>query len=251
MGAPVSEYVTASPSVIACDLDYAVVVVDYVSGRVRTLIGPSGRWWRELANSGDLAASNVLQGDHGLRLAEQFRTDGTLRRTEHPQPWPPPVSMPPWRPSWGTQEIPFALEPFPPTSASWTSLAAGSLMLTLAQQHVGPRHRRMARTVQFANAITIKRRSPASAEDVLQAVHAVRRVGRFSPIRCACLEESVAAVALLAGMGKSARWCHGLAAEPITLHAWVETLTGKAPAEPNARRYARLYTTPRRRKDKP
>ncbi len=107
----------------------------------------------------------------------------------------------------------------------------------------------MARMVQLASALTAKPRPPASVETVLQAVHAIRRVSLFSPVRAACLEESIAVVALLTFAGKGVRWCHGLSTDPITVHAWVETLDGAAPSELAAESYARLYVTPEGHKD--
>ncbi|WP_078588533.1 MULTISPECIES: lasso peptide biosynthesis B2 protein [Streptomyces] len=64
------------------------------------------------------------------------------------------------------------------------------------------------------------------------AVHAVRRAAWHSPARTACLEESAAAVLLLASRRLSITWCHGVAADPVRLHAWVQTEDGSPVAEP-------------------
>ncbi|MFF8764754.1 lasso peptide biosynthesis B2 protein [Nocardiopsis dassonvillei] len=71
---------------------------------------------------------------------------------------------------------------------------------------------------------------PAEAAGV---VHAVRRFGLFSPVRVACLEESVAAALALAALGRGVRWCHGVIADPIRLHARIEA-EGSPVAEPDS-----------------
>ncbi|WP_208112988.1 lasso peptide biosynthesis B2 protein [Actinorugispora endophytica] len=118
-------------------------------------------------------------------------------------------------------------------------------MATLAVQRAGAKTASMARLTALVGAVNRRRRIPASPGEVLDAVHAVRRVALASPFRVACLEESVAAVIILAMLGKNARWCHGVAADPIRLHAWVETPDGDAAAEPpSTRRYTRTRVIP-------
>ena len=88
--------------------------------------------------------------------------------------------------------------------------------------------------------------SPAPAERIRLAVHAVRRAGLVAPGRVACLEESAAAVVLLAASRQGVTWRHGAAADPVRLHAWVETDHGHPVAEPpsTAARFAVLRTIP-------
>ncbi|GGN30696.1 hypothetical protein GCM10012285_00050 [Streptomyces kronopolitis] len=74
--------------------------------------------------------------------------------------------------------------------------------------------------------------SAATHDQTQAAILAVRRVGWFSPVRTACLEESAAAVFLLATRRLSATWCHGVAPDPVRLHAWVQTDDGVPAAEP-------------------
>ncbi len=72
----------------------------------------------------------------------------------------------------------------------------------------------------------------------------MRRFGLFSPMRVACLEESVAAALALALLGRGVRWCHGVIADPIRLHAWIEA-EGRPVAEPDStRRCTALLTIP-------
>lgn len=75
-------------------------------------------------------------------------------------------------------------------------------------------------------------RRPATPEQATAAVLAVRRVGWYAPFRTACLEESTAAALLLASRGLAVDWCHGVAADPVRLHAWVQTVDGEPVAEP-------------------
>ncbi|MEW1865980.1 lasso peptide biosynthesis B2 protein [Streptomyces sp. NPDC088194] len=48
------------------------------------------------------------------------------------------------------------------------------------------------------------------------------------------VEESVAAVLLLGARRLGVRWCHGIASDPIRLHAWVQTEDGADVAEPSS-----------------
>ncbi|MFE5591189.1 lasso peptide biosynthesis B2 protein [Streptomyces sp. NPDC056549] len=76
---------------------------------------------------------------------------------------------------------------------------------------------------------------PATPEQAESAVLAVRRAAWFSPARTACLEESAAVVLLLASRRRSVVWCHGVAPDPVRLHAWVQTDDGTPAAEPAPR----------------
>lgn len=66
---------------------------------------------------------------------------------------------------------------------------------------------------------------------MLSALHVVRHAARFFPARVACLEESVSAMLTLSLAGYRASWCHGVAADPLRLHAWIEA-DGKRVGEP-------------------
>jgi hypothetical protein len=72
----------------------------------------------------------------------------------------------------------------------------------------------------------------------------VRNVASVLPFRVACLEETAAAMLVLALTGRRAGWCHGVAADPIRLHAWI-TLDGQPVAEPaSTARYIPLLQIP-------
>jgi hypothetical protein len=63
----------------------------------------------------------------------------------------------------------------------------------------------------------------------------------------ACLEESAAVAVLLAASRHRVTWCHGAAADPVRLHAWVETDDGHRVAEPpSTARFAQLRAIPER-----
>ncbi|MFE0775722.1 lasso peptide biosynthesis B2 protein [Streptomyces sp. NPDC058861] len=131
--------------------------------------------------------------------------------------------------SWGSTEHPAGLTR---PSGPWTPAAVLALAVVFAAKRAGRQvttMQRVLRIVRAANSITA---TPATYEQATAAVEAVRRVAWFSPGRTACLEESAAAVVLLALRGRSAVWCHGVAPDPIRLHAWLTTDDGTPVAEP-------------------
>ncbi len=112
--------------------------------------------------------------------------------------------------------------PIPPVPYRALPLAAVALVVVLAVAHVGPAQFRMARITRLLARATWRTLGrPASADQARQAVHAVRRVGLLAPGRVACLEESAAVTLMLALFRQRVTWCHGVAADPICLHAWV------------------------------
>lgn len=58
----------------------------------------------------------------------------------------------------------------------------------------------------------------------------MRRVGRLVPLRVACWEEAAATSTALRWAGFQAAFRHGVATDPVRLHAWVE-VRGRAVAE--------------------
>ncbi|WP_330239171.1 lasso peptide biosynthesis B2 protein [Streptomyces sp. NBC_00525] len=55
---------------------------------------------------------------------------------------------------------------------------------------------------------------------------------RAVPAWIACLEGSTAASLLLAASGRGSAWRHGVAADPIRLHAWIRDEHGRPVEEP-------------------
>ncbi|MFI7103537.1 lasso peptide biosynthesis B2 protein [Streptomyces sp. NPDC050161] len=63
--------------------------------------------------------------------------------------------------------------------------------------------------------------SPATHVQAVYAVRAVRWAARMVPARWAYLKQSAAAALLLASAGRRAEWRHGVATDPVRLHAWI------------------------------
>jgi hypothetical protein len=241
-------YVTAPAHVAACDLgdDTATVLVNYRSGGVHTLIGPSARWWAELAATGDLFRTTTLTAADTARLVGQLRAAGLLIGSPEPRPWAAPVAGQPWRLSFGTQELQAGRTALPPVAPHVLSSAAVAVAVTLAARHLGAQRSSMARVLRLLAWALGRCRRPATAEQAAQAVHAIRRVGALLPGRVACLEESAAAVMLLAASRLRVDWCHGVAADPIRLHAWVETDHGPVAEPASTARYTPIRMIPDR-----
>jgi hypothetical protein len=239
-------YVTAPAHVAACDLgtNTATVLVNYRTGGVHTLIGPSARWWAELATTSDPAATTVLDPQDAARLLDQLRTAGLLRDSPQPRPWPAPAPGQPWRLSFGTQELQAGLAPVPAVPVRTLIGAAVAVGVALYVRHVGDKISSMDRLLRLLTWAHSRTNRPAPAELAEQAVYAVRRVGLLMPARVACLEESAAVVLLLAASHHGVTWCHGVAADPIRLHAWVETGHGPVAEPASTARYTPIRIIP-------
>lgn len=131
--------------------------------------------------------------------------------------------------SWGSSEHPAGLTP---PSGRWNPAAALALATVLAIREAGPRRASMQRLTAGLRTATAACTTPATHHQAAAAVHSVRRAAWFSPARTACLEESTAAVLLLAMRRRSVTWCHGVAPDPVRLHAWITTHDGTPAAEP-------------------
>jgi hypothetical protein len=238
-------YVTAPAHVTACNLGPATVLVNYRSGKVHTLTGPAAAWWTQLSTSGDPSAPISLNQQSAQALLDQLLSAGLLVSTSDPRPWPCPIAGVPLSPSWGTQELVAGRTPLPRVGLNTLVTAATALLLVLAVRHLGRRGSGMARLTTLLRWANARTRRPASPEQACRAVNAVRRAGLLAPGRVACLEESAAAVLTLAASRLRVTWCHGVAGDPVRLHAWVETTSGDAIAEPaSTARYATLLKIP-------
>lgn len=131
--------------------------------------------------------------------------------------------------SWGSSEHPAGLTP---PSGHWNPAAALALATVLAIRKAGPQGASMQRLTSALRTTTAVCTTPATRDQATAAVHAVRRAAWSSPARTACLEESAAAVLLLALRRRSVIWCHGVAPDPVRLHAWITTRDGAPAAEP-------------------
>ncbi|MEU6314650.1 lasso peptide biosynthesis B2 protein [Streptomyces sp. NPDC047014] len=131
--------------------------------------------------------------------------------------------------SWGSAEHPAGLTR--PRGAR-SPAAAAALAAVCAIKAAGDRGTAMRRLTGAIRAAASFTTEPATPEQATAAVHAVRRAAWYSPARTACLEESAAVVLLLALRRRSVIWCHGVAPDPVRLHAWITTHDGTAAAEP-------------------
>lgn len=182
------QHVTVPEHVSAVDLGPATVLLDYQTGEIKVLTGPSARWWTELAASGDTATPTALGGTSARTLLRQLHTAGLLVSAELPRPWPLPVAGRPIVPSWGTQEVQAGRVPTPPVPFRVLPVAGVALAVVLAVAHGGRTRARMARLTRLLRWAARRTIRPAPAERARQAVYAVRRAGMLAPGRVACLE---------------------------------------------------------------
>lgn len=228
----------------SADLGTCAVLVDVRTGRVETLLGWAHQVWTALARTGDPGATvEGVCAEQVDDLVRRLHADGLLNMVAQPRPWPVPTAVS-TRPSWGTQEVPAGVVPPGRTGMRITVLACMALASVLLAREAGPRSRSFHRIVRLLTVATGRPRRQAEPATVTRALHCVRNVASFLPFRIACLEETAAAMLVLALTGRRAGWCHGIAADPIRLHAWI-ALDGHPVAEPaSTTRYTPLLHIP-------
>jgi hypothetical protein len=227
-------FATAPHHVRGVDFGHVLVLVDYRSGRVLCLPPEAGRLWSAAAESGRADAVPAA-------LYERLVAQGLLVPASRAVPWPPPVRAPQQSGSWGSTEHPAGVGR--PQGRQGVAGAAAALAVVQAVQRAGRPHRAIHRLIRLTETAAKAVRRPASAEQARDAVTAVRRAAWYAPGRAACLEESAAAALLLASRRLGVAWCHGVAADPVRLHAWVQTGDGQCVAEPESgRAYTALLT---------
>ncbi|WP_257142122.1 lasso peptide biosynthesis B2 protein [Streptomyces sp. sk226] len=109
--------------------------------------------------------------------------------------------------------------------------ATVALGVTLTTRHLGRRRTRFGRLVRLAEAG--RTLPPPSRAHARLAIRSVRWAARLFPARVACLEESTSAVLLLAAGGRGGAWRHGVATDPIRMHAWICDVHGQPVEEPD------------------
>lgn len=160
-----------------------------------------------------------------------------LTLASEPGTWTSALAASSAQASWGSTEHPAGVVRPPHGPFAGTLAAATALAIAFtATRRYRTGMRRTLTLLSAADAHTVR---PATLSEATCAVTAVRRAGWYSPDHTACLEESVAAVLLLASRRLGVRWCHGIASDPIRLHAWVQTMNGVDVAEPSS---PRIYT---------
>lgn len=243
----VTSYVSCPPHVRSANLGTLTALVDLRTGQVDALLSWAHHVWSALARTGDSTiAATAIDGasaDHVIELVRQLQADRLLDASPEPRPWMVP-EVPVTTPSWGTHEVPAGIPCPSRTTVGTTVLASVAMGSVLVARHVGRRSRSFSRIVALLTTATRwphRQAKPALVEHVL---HCVRNVASVLPFRVACLEETAAAMLVLALAGRRAGWCHGIAADPIRLHAWI-TLDGHPVAESaSTSRYALLIQIP-------
>ncbi|MDA0566765.1 lasso peptide biosynthesis B2 protein [Streptomonospora sp. S1-112] len=214
-------YVTAPEHLRSVAFPAVTVLLDTRTGTVQALTGTAAKIWAEIATTADPQAPVAgIAPETVARTVSALAQRRLLLSTATAQPWSPPAIGHEPSPSWGTHVSPAALTAIPAPPWPWHLPAAAALIATLITRHAGRRQRRFARLQRLATRQTPLR--PAPPATVRHAVRAVRRVSRLIPARVACLEESTAAMVTLRALGYSAQWRHGVATDPIRLHAWVQ-----------------------------
>ncbi len=143
---------------------------------------------------------------------------------------PAPVTVRGSDPSWGTVESPVRLQALTAPPWRWRLPASACLLLVLLAREIGSSSTRFARLLRLAEAgRALRAADPTGAR---LAVRSVRWAARRVPARVACLEESTAASLLLALTGRGGAWRHGVATDPVRLHAWICDDRGQPVEEP-------------------
>ncbi|WP_223839045.1 lasso peptide biosynthesis B2 protein [Nocardiopsis deserti] len=143
---------------------------------------------------------------------------GVLIQREEPCSWERVRRGNPSSPSWGTRDSPAALAPIPRAPLRWYALGSVALLVVLTR---GWGRRRSA----FARTRDLVQRTETGIADyaaAVQATYAVRKAGRLLPLRVACWEEAAATTVALRWAGYRSTFRHGVATDPVRLHAWVD-----------------------------
>ena len=194
--------------VIAADTGQAIVLLDLRAGRVRALPGTARTRWR---------------GRH---------PDAVL------------VPVRPAAPGWGTSETAAAVAALAIPPAAWALRALAAIAVTLTARSAARHRRSFAQMVRLARASSF-RRHVAGPHEAEAALRAVRWTAQFVPARIACLEESVATMVALSLAGRRADWRHGIATDPVRLHAWIEVGGQPVGESASTRAYTPLIRIPR------
>lgn len=225
----VPPFAQASLHVRAVAYPHVLVLIDYRTGHVQCLLPKAAAHWQEAARSGRLTAMPPPLATHLIRT-------GALSPAREPTPWNAPLPAPAPAASWGGAEHPAGLTR---VTGPFSATAAVALATTWSIMRTGRKNRAMNRIITALRASTSTAGRPATPAEASEAVLAVRRTAWQAPVRTACLEESAAATFLLATRRLSVVWCHGIAADPVRLHAWAQTVDGGLVAEPPS---TRAYT---------
>jgi hypothetical protein len=203
---------------------HATLVVDYRSGSIAMLHGEAKTIWGTYTE-GQQPHRPDARADP---VTADFAKRGWLSAADSAAP-PVVVHLGDDATSWGTQETAAALGAIGYAPWLWRLAAVPAVGLVLLVRQFSP-HRRFARLLRLTR---LGARLPMASDlQARHAIRAVRRAARLIPAKVACLEESVAAAVLLAATGRHATWCHGIALDPVRLHAWIAARNGDPLEEP-------------------
>lgn len=193
------------PDVRVCAFDSVTIRIDYATGRITAATGATADAWA--------AAPGAI---HGAR----------------------------WELSFGAEEADVELRSTSRPSFRHGVAAVAALIVTLVVRSFGPSERAMSRLTNLVARAADLTTAPSAADEADEAVCAVRWASRWAPFRVACLEESVAAVLVLATHRRSVTWCHGVAPDPVQFHAWIQTHGSPVAEPPTTSRYTILCAIP-------
>lgn len=143
--------------------------------------------------------------------------------------------------TWGTVEQSAAPPEPAPVPLWWRALAVPVVLATAAVWAAGRRRNRFSRLVRLA--CSGRDLPPATVVQARYAVRAVRWAAQLLPMRWACLEDSTAAALVLTVVRRRAEWRHGVALDPVRLHAWIAGPDGAPVEEPaDTALYTPTYT---------
>lgn len=193
------------------------VVLNVEKGTVLLLSKEAGRIITHLRSVAGAAPPRSLRPAQKQTLVA-LMDSGVLIQGGNSRAWSRVRRGVPASPSWGTQDSPAALAPIPRAPLRWYVLGSLALLVVLSG---GLRNRQRA----FVRTRHLVQRTRAGTTDHATAVlatHAVRRMGRLLPLRVACWEEAAATTLALRWAGHRAAFRHGVATDPVRLHAWIE-----------------------------
>lgn len=199
----------------ACQFTDTTLVVDYHTGLVRLL---STRRDTDQACAGSPAADHPLAD----RIRDALGLDGSGTRSLRVVTGKPPAL------SFGADECEAGLIAGEGGKATPAEVIASAAALTavLLLKALGSRGGTMRRLTALLGGVALLPLRTATLDEAERGVLHIRRMGRWFPGRVACLEETVAATVALALLGRSVTWCHGVASDPVRLHAWVQARVG-------------------------
>ena len=193
------------------------VALDVEKGSVLLLSEEAGQIITHL-RSAEGATSVLSLCSAQKRTLVALMDTGVLLQRKEARSWERVAQGVPSSPSWGTRTSPAALAPIPRVPLRWYALGALALLVVLSNGW-GTRGNAFARTRRL-----VRRAGTGTADRAVAArvAHAVRKAGRLLPLRVACWEEAAATTVALSWAGYQAVFRHGVATDPVRLHAWVD-----------------------------